>query len=144
MSDEYLSKVTSVDLKGSELITRLRAEFSKLHADILSGLVSLSTAASIVNLMTMDDCVGVVTCLLQFSQLVGANDELMEKAIERLAQVLQIGLSVGVVHSNIGSTRCNTCMCIVSTSGWLNVNKLIQCKYTYMYNLIQRHVFLLF
>ncbi len=102
MSDEHLSQVTSVDVKGSELVTRLRAEFSKLHADILSGLVSLSTAASIVNLMTMDDCVGVVTCLLQFSQLVGASDDLMEKPIERLAQVLQIGLSVGVIHSNIG------------------------------------------
>ena len=101
LSDKCLSRVPSVDLKGDKLVSQLRNKFSKLHADILTSLTSLSSSANASNLLTMDDFLDLVMDLLEYVRLTNA-EEMIEKAIDRLAQILQAGLSTGIIRHDIG------------------------------------------
>lgn len=102
LSDDQLSQVPSLDYKGSELVSKLRSHFSELHANILSCVMALVSSASIVNLITMEGLVQLVTNVVDLIQLVKCDNEHVERCIDRFAQVLQAGLSVGVIHTNLG------------------------------------------
>ena len=102
LADECLRHVSSVDFKGDELVSKLRVEYSKLHADVLAGLLSFSSSASTVNLLSIDDVIGLVANVLDFSRAFCVKAECVEKSVERFAQLLQAGLSVGIIQPKIG------------------------------------------
>ncbi len=105
LSDECLSSIPSVGHKEDNMVTKLRTEYSKLHADILTSLVSLSSSTNIVNVLSIEDFVCLVNDVMDYIKLVNATEDTVEKAIDRLAQILQAGLSTSIIRSNIGKNN---------------------------------------
>ena len=114
MSDKIISHIPSNDVKGKELVTKFREEVSKLHADTLTGLLSISSPVSGVNVISVDELVGLVANFLDYIQFVTEEADLLESSVNRFAQMLQAGLTIGVITLNIGkqSPHCVSFSCI--------------------------------
>ena len=98
LPDRILSSTPSNEWEGEILVNNVRLETSKLHADILVGLFALPSTP-IRTFISTDEIVIMVANLLGLKQALGveANDSNIDTAIERLAQILQAGLTVGAI-----------------------------------------------
>ena len=102
MPNESLPPSLAEDDHG---IKEYRSQMSLLHTELLSSMVSLGHTSSLsISVLPTDELAIIVANLLDYSQSIEWADDSgkMEMSLNRLAQILQIGLTSNVMSLTTG------------------------------------------
>jgi hypothetical protein len=98
-SDAIISTNNQLKVSESDFTSQYRIEMSKFHANLMSYLMSI---ANVHVSLSIDDISCVIANISSLHDDGGSNDTI-QLSLDRLGQLLQVGLTVGVINISQGS-----------------------------------------